>query len=344
MNDPIFNMLKDDLRRRIDWRERYFFNSTPPNIPSLCREASTSSASNTDSGLTFGIFTIDVHIPDEKELIQDEINKLLYQPGAMLVFADAAYDANQNKYSGAITIYLANKTPSGVCAKLRTKFVRGYADHSIHAEVLTACAAMEKSEGYLEDWFRNELRCSSQYELPSKIVLYCDNIVPVNIFRWAKHNYDYYNDYYNTRRQNSRRPPSQNYERSMKKFHDLVKTAFDSYFTKPCNHMRKLPRYSRHHEKRSYMYILIPEHRNQLRTDTNFRADRDCFDDNEDGFDVRHCPAHRGVQQFDRNDVAARRDLRSNRGDSPTRNTGHRGNSAQRISSRANNRPHRSTR
>jgi len=59
-----------------------------------------------------------------------------------------------------------------------------------------------------------------------------------------------------------------------------------------------------------YMYELISRHENQLRTDHFYNRELDCFNENSGGFDIRHCPGHRGIIKFDEVDLIARADLR----------------------------------
>merc|ERR1712079_473506 len=133
-------------------------------------------------------------------------------------------------------------------------------------------------------------------------------MIPINIFRWSKHNHNYSN---RTRRNSSASIcESDDYKHSMIQCHELARDLFQFYFEKECKHMCKTAKYLFSNQNESYMYELIRPFQDQLRTDTHFISKLDCFEEFSGGFDIRHCPGHRGILVFDKIDFKARADLR----------------------------------
>jgi len=302
--DHILKELQASVCAHIEWRENNYFKNQPTGTPSTCREPVIFDESVQFGDL--GIYNIDFREPTEKEAVQDEINELLYKSGTMLIFCDASFHHGTKLFVGARTIYLANNNCRNPYAKITSKFCHGLVKDNNHAEVEAAIFAMRNSESDVENWFRHKhSSLTNNYSSPKKIVMYCDNIIPVNIFRWAKHNKNYNRRDRSRSRNRSGSPES--VSDSKKQLHELVRTAFVKFFEDPCNHMLK----SRHNPSGNNAdeFILDRQYRDQLRTDTDYKPNLDCFDLDSNGFDLRHCPGHQGIGLFDDNDRLANREL-----------------------------------
>jgi len=245
----------------------------------------------------------------EKELVAKEIDRLLYRPKTLLVFCDASFNVRSKQYSGAAAIYLSNKNNKKEYVKLTSKvIIRGYADNNNHAEVLTANEASKIANSEIRKWFQNGVENPIEsHEDPDKIVVYCDNMIPVNVFRWLKHNDNYTT---RTKKNFSGKQDSKEYQESLIECHNWISNIFQLYFKKPCKHMNKKATFMCDDQDESYMFELISIYKNQLRTDQAFNRELDCFDEFTGGFDIRHCPGHSGIVKFDEVDLEARTNLR----------------------------------
>lgn len=241
----------------------------------------------------------------EKEIVSQEIDRLLYRPKTLVMFCDASYDHKSKQYSGAAAIYLSSNDENKDPVKITGRIIScGVADNNNHAEILTAIDAMMIADNEVRKWFQNEKNSIKTHERPDKIIMYCDNMIPINIFRWIKHNHNY-----TTSRTKTSSEPD-DYEDSLIECHKLASSIYQFYFQKECKHMCKTVEYLYSDQNESYMYELIKPHLDQLRTDTHFISELDCFDELPGGFDIRHCPGHRGILVFDEVDNYARADLR----------------------------------
>jgi len=170
------------------------FSSSPIDIDCRQEEPSLNELNETVSRI-MSVNTIDIKHEgdDEKEYVSQEIDRLLYRPKTLLVFCDASYDDRSKQFSGAAAVYLSNKNKNSEYVKIIAEvIIRGEADNNNHAEVLTANKASQIADIEIRKWFKNGDENSIQsHEKPDKIVVYCDNMIPVNIFRWCKHNNNY---------------------------------------------------------------------------------------------------------------------------------------------------------